>query len=32
MAAWVREEEKAPEVRQRKIEADKVEVASGVVL
>ena len=33
MAAWVREEEKAPENRQRKREAegaDRVEVASGV--
>ena len=35
MAAWVREEEKAPENRQRKRgaeEADKVEVAPGVTL
>ena len=35
MAAWVREEEKASEIRQRKREAeqaDKVEVAPGVTV
>ena len=35
MAAWVKEEEKAPEHRQRKIEAeeaDEVEVAPGVTV
>ena len=35
MAAWVKEEEKASEHRQRKIkeeEADKVEVAPGVTI
>ena len=35
MAAWLKEEEKAPEHRQRKTEAeeaDKVEVAPGVTV
>ena len=31
-AAWVREEEKASENRQRKTEADKVDVASGMTV